>query len=521
LTDYGYIGNFVIDKLASKVYMGQGYAPTAGTQIIRLDSNGVYDNFISTTNVNFNEIWEMNFDCNSGNVLGMGGGTSDNINMGVINSAGGFSSSNITGLPGGLQDILSSTITSNGELIVAMASNSTPSLNNTIIKVNATLNGNVWIAPLGFGSFAEADNKPFIGMEVSNGYNALHSNKNYLFYYDGLRVAAFSNATGASVGGAYTIPGGVLKMQGGIYADDCDNIYVGGDNGNIKVFHFDGTTFTTLPDINITGMAGKHVFDIKYNGNNHLLYVSGDQFVATVDRSQVCNDSLSFNIALVSDCIEAIVNITNGGAMNQYSYFWTDNTTNTPVRTTLNVTQLSDTLPSLIQGHTYTVLVIMNAVCGGPSAQRTFTVDDAPDTASQTISICKGGVFSFNNHNYTEAGVYIDSVKKTSGCYRIMITTIKVTQNEENVFFVPSAFSPNHDNVNDCFGVGFWKGIQQFEFRIYNRFGEELFSTYNLQDCWDGHYKGELVDLGVYFYYIKAVTSCGEHVVKGDVTVIN
>lgn len=109
----GYMSNFVVDKVYGKTYVGQVLIPS-GCAIIRLDTNGAYDNFISTPNPNFVEIWEMNFDCRAGNILGMGGSISSNKQIGIVNSTGSFSPQNITGNISAYQDILSSTVTNSG-----------------------------------------------------------------------------------------------------------------------------------------------------------------------------------------------------------------------------------------------------------------------------------------------------------------------------------------------------------------------------------------------------------------------
>jgi gliding motility-associated-like protein len=89
-------------------------------------------------------------------------------------------------------------------------------------------------------------------------------------------------------------------------------------------------------------------------------------------------------------------------------------------------------------------------------------------------------------------------------------------------FYVPSAFTPNNDGKNDCFGVRYWGTVQTFEFWIYNRWGEVVFYTKNLQDCWNGTFKGHPQSAGVYVYQIKANSLCSAVPVyrKGLVTLI-
>jgi gliding motility-associated-like protein len=69
--------------------------------------------------------------------------------------------------------------------------------------------------------------------------------------------------------------------------------------------------------------------------------------------------------------------------------------------------------------------------------------------------------------------------------------------------FVPNAFTPNGDGYNDLFRLMMPHGQELLEFRIFNRFGGELFCTTNIQQGWDGTFKGALQPLGAYVYFIR------------------
>ncbi|PSK95060.1 gliding motility-associated C-terminal domain-containing protein [Taibaiella chishuiensis] len=89
--------------------------------------------------------------------------------------------------------------------------------------------------------------------------------------------------------------------------------------------------------------------------------------------------------------------------------------------------------------------------------------------------------------------------------------------------FVPNAFSPNQDNLNDifrpmlpltCMGGG-------YRMRIYNRWGETVFESYDLMKGWDGNCKGQPADLGVYYYTIHYRNTKGEEQqYKGDFSLL-
>ena len=87
-------------------------------------------------------------------------------------------------------------------------------------------------------------------------------------------------------------------------------------------------------------------------------------------------------------------------------------------------------------------------------------------------------------------------------------------------FFVPNAFSPNGDGINDCFRVKNYGTVKIADITIYNRFGKLVFHSANVNDCWDGTYKGNPVDPDNYVYYIKTFNDCGANTKKGNLVLI-
>jgi gliding motility-associated-like protein len=84
----------------------------------------------------------------------------------------------------------------------------------------------------------------------------------------------------------------------------------------------------------------------------------------------------------------------------------------------------------------------------------------------------------------------------------------------------PNSFTPNGDGNNDCFGIKYYRDIQNLEFIIFNRYGFAVFKTNNPNDCWDGNYKGKPASPGSYVYYIKAKTLCGNVEIKENVLLL-
>lgn len=67
--------------------------------------------------------------------------------------------------------------------------------------------------------------------------------------------------------------------------------------------------------------------------------------------------------------------------------------------------------------------------------------------------------------------------------------------------FMPDAFTPNDDEVNDVFKVSSFS-VVEIDFEIYNRWGEKLFHTNEIGKGWDGKYKGNLCPTDYYIYKI-------------------
>lgn len=71
------------------------------------------------------------------------------------------------------------------------------------------------------------------------------------------------------------------------------------------------------------------------------------------------------------------------------------------------------------------------------------------------------------------------------------------------VYYIPNAFTPNGDGLNDTFGL-IGEGITEYTIQIFNRWGNLVFESKNLKNQWDGTYHNEKSEIGVYVYKISA-----------------
>ena len=91
---------------------------------------------------------------------------------------------------------------------------------------------------------------------------------------------------------------------------------------------------------------------------------------------------------------------------------------------------------------------------------------------------------------------------------------------DEPYIFVPNAFTPNGDGENDVLYV---RGplIEGMVFRVFDRWGEMVFESFDRLEGWDGTFRGKKLDPDVYDYYLKAICIDGqEGIIKGNVTLM-
>lgn len=108
------------------------------------------------------------------------------------------------------------------------------------------------------------------------------------------------------------------------------------------------------------------------------------------------------------------------------------------------------------------------------------------------------------SHPLTDIG-YVLTVTDRLGCFNVQ-SFYDIHVNPSTSLDVPSAFTPNGDGNNDKVYVRGWGIRNLLEFNIYNRFGELVFSTTDLNEGWDGTYKGVMQPTETFAYTVKAET---------------
>jgi gliding motility-associated-like protein len=78
----------------------------------------------------------------------------------------------------------------------------------------------------------------------------------------------------------------------------------------------------------------------------------------------------------------------------------------------------------------------------------------------------------------------------------------------DGTLYVPNAFSPNGDGINDSFAI---QGLEivKFKLQIFDRWGLQFFYSDNIMSYWDGTLNGELVPIDTYVWKIEYEDSWG------------
>lgn len=116
-----------------------------------------------------------------------------------------------------------------------------------------------------------------------------------------------------------------------------------------------------------------------------------------------------------------------------------------------------------------------------------------------------------------EEGIYQITATDVNGCSEKFMVNVHA---QNCKFYIPNAFTPNGDGVNDVFRIPQTEKIQLNEFLIFDRWGNNVFKTSDVNHGWDGTFKGTASSPGTYMYIIKGIASNKKIQLKGTVTLI-
>lgn len=294
----------------------------------------------------------------------------------------------------------------------------------------------------------------------------------------------------------------------------------------------------------VTNQYGSHQFD----SPNSINIINCDSAVAGIlmdnDNGELCDNG----------CITFTFNDTLGGVPDELIWTFegnTNDTLTTPFYTTPIQRCWVDTLGefivsvSAINSYNNTVYsVFYDTIVIHPSpiiyAGEDIFVDYSDDTyiraevrdAAGDIFSPAGGTIEWSPSTYltspnelgSDAIQVLDSVIYTvtytdiNGC--VATDDVKVDVNFVFDIDVPSAFTPNAA-VNNLLFVKGKISIKTLSFMVYNRYGQKVFETSNIDEGWDGTHNGKELNPGVFVYFLKVSYVDGSTgALKGNVTLI-
>lgn len=283
-----------------------------------------------------------------------------------------------------------------------------------------------------------------------------------------------------------------------------------------------------------------------------IIYVgdASSQVVATITDEFGCSASdtievevyiydLTVNnpdIACVDE--EITITVTNNTPGNDFSYDWepqdcivSGEGTNTVVVTASDTKEFSvfvtngdnncDTLITFVQE----ISVIDKSVVADPSEPyqcNEIEVFVTPDNDNCMYVWNTGETGSSITDTILQESTYTVTITDENGCTDVESLTVPVIlpNCDETDVFIPNAFSPNNDGVNDIF-IPRSNFIKEVNFIVYNRWGETVFETTQLNTGWDGTYNGDELAPDVYAYSLVVTCSNGEvYITRGNVTLL-
>jgi gliding motility-associated-like protein len=162
----------------------------------------------------------------------------------------------------------------------------------------------------------------------------------------------------------------------------------------------------------------------------------------------------------------------------------------------VNRLRTTTTLTIIVKPIVTPIFSSLPSFCSGTS------INPLPTTSINGI---KGTWFPFLNNLKTTTYLFTPTSDQCATTTDLIINII----NSQDALFVPNAFTPDGDGLNDIF-LPYYNGVTNYNMKIVNRWGEIIFETNDLAIGWDGRNKGEISQDGVYSWIITYRTICND-----------
>lgn len=230
------------------------------------------------------------------------------------------------------------------------------------------------------------------------------------------------------------------------------------------------------------------------------------------------------NVSVINDKCElggaSINGIQVNGLANAASYTWT-NADGTVVGSSLNINNLEEGSYQLtVQDGPFCTIIGNIISITNDNSSPTPQYDDLiiPRNTATTLKVnnfLNGKYYLYANPSITQlleentTGTFNTSVLTNDQILYVQymngncispIKPVKIAVVDKSEFAIPSAFTPNKDGLNDILHVKVIGYIKLEYFRVFNRFGQEVFFTNNLTAGWDGKVNGTEQPSGIFVW---------------------
>lgn len=352
----------------------------------------------------------------------------------------------------------------------------------------------------------------------------------YIFTPSGPSAGVSGAISGMTAGTSYTVEadnGSCLSGQSAAFVNDAQlPVPVAVINGSLSYCTGGNTTLTASGGTGFTwtDTGGNNI------GSTASVTVTQGTYTVVVTNASSCSDTAS---ATVTESTSLTVTITGASsicpgasatltATGGTSYSWSTGSA-------------ADSIIVTQQG-TYSVTASDNGCTGTASASVTeFTT--TPVNLGSDVTACADSLVTLNagsgyaGYAWSSGETTQTIAPQTSGSYSVTATDANSCTTSDAVVVVidacieynayfPSAFSPNGDGANDVFHE-LSKNAIAFNLKVFNRWGEQVFESDNIHLGWDGTYKGELAEMGVYGYCAEVTfDALNKKTFKGSVTLV-
>lgn len=262
-------------------------------------------------------------------------------------------------------------------------------------------------------------------------------------------------------------------------------------------------TLTMTPDITTQNLTITTPASLISAGNT-VGSPSTNSISNTITSSLLCVQSYNLPATIAGPSIVCTGNSAIFSASGGNTYLWSTGATTASI----SVSPSTNTTYSVITG---------DSICSS-SASITVKINSLPTLSVEGNAIlCAGSagiltVYGGNSYQWSTGASTQTIVVFASGTYSVSVNDLSNCKNYGMIeiteefcdpqFYIPDAFTPNEDNKNDLFLV-YGSLISDFEMEIFDRWGELLFTSRDLNKGWDGKYKNKLLQEDVYVWQIN------------------